>query len=378
MPLVQRILAGDQERVLLFRNGRFADILGPGDYWLFGLGLTTERFNIAQPVFVSPWADFLTANHSELVDRHFVKAETLDSEVALIYFDGKLVRVLGPAQRVLYWRGPVQIKVEVLDTAKFPDVPEELLPAVMRLGREAPVTLASVEDGKTGLLYLDNRFVKLLTPGTYGFWSAARPVRVDVVDLRLQSLEIPGQEILTRDKVGLRVNILAEFRITDPLEAVRSVKNVTEHLYRTLQLAVRQTLGTRTLEEMLAEKVNVDESVAAQVRAEMLGYGVTVGAIALKDIVLPGDVRAIMNQVVTAEKQAQANLIRRREEIAATRSLLNTAKLMEDNPLLVRLKELETLEKVAEKVQNITVHGGLDSVLNRLITITAPADNKAN
>ena len=163
------------------------------------------------------------------------------------------------------------------------------------------------------------------------------------------------------------------------LEAARSVKNVTEHLYRSLQLAVRQTLGTRTLEEMLAEKVSIDESVANQVRTEMLAYGVTVGAIALKDIVLPGDVRAIMNQVVTAEKQAQANLIRRREEIAATRSLLNTAKLMEDNPLLVRLKELETLEKVAEKVQNITVHGGFDSVLNRLISITAPADNnKAN
>lgn len=253
-----------------------------------------------------------------------------------------------------------------------------VLPAVMRLGREAPATLVSVEDGKTGLLYLDNRFVRLLAPGTYGFWTAARPVRVDVLDLRLQPLEIPGQEILTRDKVGLRVNILAEFRHFDALEAVRSVRNVTEHLYRSLQLAVRQTLGTRTLEEMLAEKVNIDKSVASQVRAEMLAYGVTVGAIALKDIVLPGDVRAIMNQVVTAEKQAQANLIRRREEIAATRSLLNTAKLMEDNPLLVRLKELETLEKVAEKVQNITVHGGFDSVLNRLITITTPADNKAN
>ena len=98
----------------------------------------------------------------------------------------------------------------------------------------------------------------------------------------------------------------------------------------------------------------------------MEAYGVRVGEIALKDIILPGDIRDILNQVVTAEKQAQANLIRRREETAATRSLLNTAKLMEDNPLLVRLKEWETLEKVAERVEKITVvdgfHGLLDGV----------------
>ena len=96
---------------------------------------------------------------------------------------------------------------------------------------------------------------------------------------------------------------------------------------------------------MLAEKTDIDEAVSADVRREMENYGVRVSVIALKDIILPGDIRDILNQVVTAEKQAQANLIRRREETAATRALLNTAKLMEDNPLLVRLKELEDAGK---------------------------------
>lgn len=93
------------------------------------------------------------------------------------------------------------------------------------------------------------------------------------------------------------------------------------------------------------------------------------GEIALKDIILPGDIREILNQVVTAEKQAQANLIRRREETAATRSLLNTARLMEDNPLLVRMKELETLERIADKVEKLTVVGGLDSLLEQTVTL---------
>jgi regulator of protease activity HflC (stomatin/prohibitin superfamily) len=132
---------------------------------------------------------------------------------------------------------------------------------------------------------------------------------------------------------------------------------------------VRQSLGKRTLEEVLAEKTNIDEAVSAEVRREMEVYGVRVSDIALKDIILPGDMRDILNQVVTAGKQAQANLIRRREETAATRSLLNTARLMEDNPLLVRLKELESMEKIAEKVEKITVVGGLNALLEKTITL---------
>ena len=132
---------------------------------------------------------------------------------------------------------------------------------------------------------------------------------------------------------------------------------------------MRQSLGKRTLEEVLAEKTDIDQAVSDEVRREMEVYGVRVSGIAIKDIILPGDIRDILNQVVTAEKQAQANLIRRREETAATRSLLNTAKLMEDNPLLVRLKELETLEKIADKVEKITVVGGLNALLDRTVTI---------
>lgn len=183
-------------------------------------------------------------------------------------------------------------------------------------------------------------------------------------------MEIAGQEILT-DKVTVRVNISAVFEIADATAARAGLKDVNEYLHRVLQIAVRRSLGKRTLEQVLAEKTDIDEAVSAEVRREMQGYGVRVSEIALKDIILPGDIREILNQVVTAEKQAQANLIRRREETAATRSLLNTAKLMEGNPLLLRLKELESLEKIADKVEKITVVGGLNALLERTVTLRA-------
>ena len=97
--------------------------------------------------------------------------------------------------------------------------------------------------------------------------------------------------------------------------------------------------------------------------------GLTLARVGVKDIILPGEVRAILSRVVEAEKAALANVIRRREETAATRSLLNTAKVMEDSPIALRLKELETLERITEKIDKISVFGGLDSLLTDLVKL---------
>jgi regulator of protease activity HflC (stomatin/prohibitin superfamily) len=370
--MFRRILVGDNERVIVIRKRRFQTILAPGEYWMwtFGRVVELERHNVRELVFSSEWSDYIANERADVVAAHFTLVETSDSQVAVVYLDGRVSRVIGPSKRVLFWRGPVVVSAEPIDARSTPDVPARLVPALARLGaREALVTFTAVDEGRRGLLYIDGKLVRELPAGTYGFWNAVVTPRVDIVEMRLQTLEVSGQEILTKDKVTLRVNVSAVFEMVDATRARSSVKDACEHLYRTLQIAVRQTLGKRTLEEVLAEKADIDVAVSAEVRREMQEYGVRVGEIALKDIILPGDIREILNQVVTAEKQAQANLIRRREETAATRSLLNTARLMEENPLLVRMKELETLEKIADKVEKITVVGGFDELLERTVTL---------
>jgi len=280
-----------------------------------------------------------------------------------VYLDGRVARVIGPSSRVLFWKGPVNVTFERIDVRENPEVPAALVHVLGRLAPAACASFASVEEGKRGLVYLDGRLVREMEPGNYGFWNVVSTPRFEVLEMRRQTVEVTGQEILTSDKVTVRVNISAVYEIVNVTSARAGVKDVGEFLYRALQIAVRQSLGKRTLEQVLAEKTDIDEAVSADVRREMETYGVRVSVIALKDIILPGDIRDILNQVVTAEKQAQANLIRRREETAATRSLLNTARLMEENPLLVRLKELESLEKIADKVEKITVVGGLNALL---------------
>jgi regulator of protease activity HflC (stomatin/prohibitin superfamily) len=337
--------------------------------WTLGRDVEFEVHDTRGLVLGGNWGNYIAVARPDLVSRHLTVVETLDTQVAVVYVDGRLERVVGPGTRVLFWRGEMNIAIQVIDARSEPEVPAGMLPALARLGRSAFASIVTVDQGMRGLVYLDGKLFRELGAGTFGFWEAAGAPRIEVLEMRRQSLDVPGQEILTRDKVSLRVNLSAVFEITDARAARAGVKDVREHLYRTLQIAARQTLGKRTLEEVLAEKADIDETVSAAVRQEMEQYGVRMGAIALKDIILPGDVRDILNQVVTAEKQAQANLIRRREETAATRSLLNTARLMEESPLLVRLKELETLEKIAGKVEKFTVLGGLDTLLERVVTL---------
>ena len=309
--MIRRMIVGDNERVIVSRKRRFEKILGPGRYWMLRLRrVEAERHDTSDPKVISPWADFIATQRPEIAAAHFTVVETADTEVAVVYFDGKVARVIEPAKRVLFWRDAVEVTFERIDAAAEPEVPARLVaPLAAPALTTSLVEFAQVDEGKRGLLQLDGRLVRELEPGVYGFWSVVSQPKVTITELRRQTLEVSGQEILTADKVAIRVNVSAMFEVVNAAMARAGVTDVQEHLYRTVQIAVRQYLGKRTLEQMLAEKTDLDAAVAESVRREMEPFGVRVGAIALKDIVLPGDVRDIMNQVVTAEKQAQANLI---------------------------------------------------------------------
>ncbi|WP_461326817.1 SPFH domain-containing protein [Bradyrhizobium barranii] len=135
-------------------------------------------------------------------------------------------------------------------------------------------------------------------------------------------------------------------------------------------------MAGRTLDEVLSAKAALDAELRDYVRARVAESGVEVTELGVKDVILPGEIRELVNKVVEAERVAKANLIRRQEETAATRSLLNTVRLMEENPLLLRLKELESLERLVEKVGRIDLHAGngegLDALLARLVRLKAP------
>jgi regulator of protease activity HflC (stomatin/prohibitin superfamily) len=378
MKFIKRVTVKKNERGILLRNGDFERVLQPGTHWLIAPidSLRVELFALEQPVFTHGLADYLMAKEPGVVAAEFVRVELNESQVGLRTENGALVEVLAPATRRLYWKGLVDVKVEVIDIAASADVPALLVARLVQtqLRQRAVAGLAGVlqvqvPDHGAGILWIDGKVERLLAAGSYAFWKFNRNVSVELVDLRLQALEVTGQEILTRDKVALRLNLSATWRFTDVQKAYRELAKPADHLYCELQFGLRAAVGTRTLDELLENKTVIDEVVTAQVKSKLADYGLQLDGVGVKDIVLPGEMKTILAQVVEAGKSAEANVIRRREETAATRSLLNTAKVMEDNPVALRLKELETLERVAERIDKISVFGGLDQVLNGLVKL---------
>ena len=376
MKMFQRATVKKNERALLLRNGSFDRVLRSGTYWLFAGtdDLRVETFALEQPAFTHGLAEYLMAQEPAVVAAEFVQVSLSETEVGLRSENGVLVEILPPGTRRLYWKGLVDVSVQVVDLQAGAELPAALVARLTQTQlRQRSVTgltgvlQVQVAEGQCGLLTVDGKVERLLTAGTYAFWKYGRSVAVEMVDLRLQAVEVSGQDIMTRDKVGLRLNLCATYRYTDVLRAFAQLQKPADHLYRELQFALRAAVGTRTLDELLENKAVIDEVVTAHMAAKLLPYGMQLESVGVKDIVLPGEMKTILTQVVQAQKQAEANVIRRREETAATRSLLNTAKVMEDNPVALRMKELETLERVAERIDKISVFGGLDQVLNGLV-----------
>lgn len=360
---------------LVSREGDYEQVLEAGEHRLSWfntpdvLVVNTDGSEVPEAL-----ATYLRRFQPEWVAQYCLVVDLSDTEAGALYINGILQEILPPATRRLYWRADEALALVRLDTRQVL-VPTDIMNAVLQprrsgavKGREAMLTV-QVPAWHVGVLKIDGETQPLLQPGLTAYWKVNHLIEAETVDTRLQALEVSGQEILTKDKVNLRLNLAANWRYHDVLQAFGQLTKPVEHLYRELQFALREAVGTRTLDELLEDKQVIDEVVSAQVKHRVAPFGIEVASLGVKDIVLPGDMKTILSQLVEAEKSAQANVIRRREETAATRSLLNTAKVMENNPVALRLKELETLERVAERIDKISVFGGLDQVLHGLVNI---------
>lgn len=376
--MLQRFLIKKNERALLLKDGDFQRLLAPGEITLLSprKRYSVCSFGLEQAQFEHPLADYLRRNQPALVAEQFHTFDLGDEEAGLRFENDALVEILPPGARKLYWQSAAPQRFERVDLKQDYTLPAALLARIAQpslRGRAIAglnaVLSAQVPAFHVGVLRVDGKLVTLLQPGRYAYWRFNRDIAVELVDTRLQALEVSGQEILTRDKVSLRVNLTANWQFADVELAYSRLAKPSEHIYRELQFGLRAAVGTRTLDELLENKQIIDEVVTQHLASKLVGFGVVVTSLGVKDIVLPGEMKVLLAQVVEAEKAAQANVIRRREETGATRSLLNTAKVMEDNPTALRLKELETLEKLAERIDKISVFGGLDQLLNGLVKI---------
>jgi regulator of protease activity HflC (stomatin/prohibitin superfamily) len=255
-----------------------------------------------------------------------------------------------------------------------------------------------VKDSHRAVWYEDGVLKRVLPAGRYvvprpidlGFWRRPR-VEVVLVDARERDLTIKGQEILTADKVAIRVSIVVLFQVTDPQAALHRVSSYEERLYTDVQLAARRSLASMTFEEILTNRNRLSEDIGRDVKESAGSYGVAIFRADVKDLVFPGNLQEIMNRVLAAERMSQVQLVEARTkgevqrletqvradtdrseaearaqrqrlaaeadaevqriktlaEIAALRERERAAEAYESHPALLRLTELETLRELA-------------------------------
>ena len=366
--LIKRVKIRAWQRGLLFRDQVFVKVLTPGRYWMSSLLKQQIRMCDVREPWLADWdLDQLVKQEAVREVAEFV--ELGDDERALVWVDGRFYAVLGPG-RYAYWKVeealPVRVEVRNARELRFEHDEQEVI--FKSEGAQAFLNIFEVEAGHAGVAFKNGVYLESLSPGKYASWNGAGKYKVHQLDLREKVLDVSGQEIMTADKVTLRMNAVVTYRVSDAVKAVSEVSDVDAALYRETQLAIRAEVGLRELDQLLSEKDAVAEATASQLKQRAAQFGIELRSMGIRDIVLPGDMKELLNQVIEARKAAEANLIKRREETAAMRSQVNTAKLLEQNDALMRLRELEVLERVAQS-SNLNVVLGNESLGDRLLKL---------
>jgi regulator of protease activity HflC (stomatin/prohibitin superfamily) len=357
----------DYELGLYFHDGELRGLLEPGRHWFLD-PLQRVRVDV-----VSQRAPWLFHDKLDLIVKSGLLGERAkvlnlkDYQRALVWIDGRFSHVL-PSGLYAYWTTFCDVKVEVVD-ARGVRFQHQDLPVILKSQLvDRVLEVLAVPAGHTGAWFRDGSFVETLPPGRFAFWKGIADVKLLPIDTRELILDVAGQEIMTADKVTLRLNALVTYRVTDAQLAISVVDDARQALYRETQLVLRALVGARELDGFLADKDGVVRELEEGVCRRASALGLDVLTVGIRDIILPGEMKDLLNKVTEARKAAEANLIVRREETAAMRSQANTAKLLQDNPTLMRLRELEVLEKVAASAK-LSIVLGDKGLTERLVNV---------
>jgi len=348
----------ETQRGLVYVNGEIKQWLDPGRHfvWSRNRSLRVVMVDVTDPVF--------SATHEVrkvMPQGSAHKVVVGPNQLAVVHVDEVPTCCLNPGAYLL-WQVRQDVGHDVYDmTDVHTSIPEYVWPMVDR----RMLQVVTVHPYERGLLYVDGALQEVLEAGRYGFNVAHHDVKVHVVDMREKELHITGQDIMTADKVTIRVNLIATYRVKDALASVEEQTDLEGAIYSEVQIAARRAVSSTPIDRLLEERDRARDVMMERLASRAEAWGVEILQVDLKDLILPGEMKSLLNKVIEAEKQAQANVILRREETAANRAQANAAKMMESNPALMRMKELEVIERAARHIDSLNVVVGAQDVLEQ-------------
>ncbi len=212
--------------------------------------------------------------------------------------------------------------------------------AALSLGRHFGWVV--VQESEAGLLYHDGRFQRQLGAGRHLL--RRRRQRIDRIDLRTRDLIVPGQEVMTADRIAVKLSVIVAWTVTDPLAMARARADAGQALYLAVQAGLREVVAGMALDDLVGARAELDTRLLEAARARAGGLGLEVGSVTLRDLMLPTNLKRAFSAVLEAQKEAQRRLELARGEQAVLRSLANAARLLAEHPGLVQARMLQALE----------------------------------
>ena len=311
MRFIKHVKIRSYEMGLYFRRGEFNGLLRPGSHLLFDplLQVDVEVVSRRAPWLVHAKIDVIVksgalAGQGEVIDLK-------DHERALVWIDGRFSHIVSPGLYA-YWSGHKQVKVEVVDARSVRFEHGDLKLIARSPLADRMLDVCAIERNQVGVLFQDGRYVETLSPGLYAFWRGSADAKVVEIDTRESLIEVGGQEIMTADKVTLRLNAMVGYRVVAARRAVTASDDAKQALYREAQLALRAVVGVRDLDSFLGDKDVIAREVEEQIVGRAGELGLEVVSVGVRDVILPGDMKDLMNRVTVQKMAAEAKLSDRR------------------------------------------------------------------
>lgn len=205
------------------------------------------------------------------------------------------------------------------------------------------IGVITIYDHQTGLRYNQGKFDKKLEAGKYYYFKPDSEIVVE--DTRLRSLTAPGQEILTKDNVNIKISMVMSWSVTDFLKSRNASQYYYTDLYDAFQMAIRQSVEEYELDELLANRNIAVEKIMEVLKPLAKDLGVEVKSVGVRDIMLPAALKRAYSGALEARKDAEREIEKARGEQAVLRKLSNLAKMVEDNPGLMQLRTLQAFSE---------------------------------
>lgn len=237
-------------------------------------------------------------------------------------------------------------------------------------------SIVQINEYERGVKFCKGKFTKILEPG----WRIIIPIfeSYKKIDIRTKAVDVPEQDAITKDNVSVRINAVIYYKIFDASKALLEVENFYYAVSQLAQTTMRNAVGEVSLDELLSEREKISQKICEIIDKATDPWGIKVENVELKDVSLPEEMKRVIARVAEAEREKQAVITKSVGEIEASNNLAIAANKLNENPVAVHLRTLETINDLSSDQSNTIIFALPIDVLKSFDTYNKKNEREKN